>query len=117
MSRTPLLMAGRLASIGILCLLTGLLVGAAPAQTHPTIEQKGIAFRPGNVRIKAGSQVVFKNLDPFGHNVYSPDQGGTFDIGLQVPDASTAVIFREAGTYTIMCRIHPKMRASVTVEP
>lgn len=117
MLRTLLFTPGKLASIGAACLLTSLLVGAAPAQTQPIIEQKGIAFRPGNVRIKTGSQVVFRNLDPFGHNVYSPDQGGTFDIGLQVPDASTAVTFREAGTYTIMCRIHPKMRASVTVEP
>ena len=116
MPRTFLPVAG-MAAIGAACMLTPLLIGAAPAQTQPTIEQKGIAFRPGNVTIKAGGQVIFRNLDPFGHNVYSPDQGGTFDIGLQVPDASTAVTFREAGTYTVMCRIHPKMRASVTVEP
>lgn len=109
--------AARLTSIGVACMLAGLLAGAAPAQPLPTIEQKGIAFRPGNVRIKAGSQVIFRNLDPFGHNVFSPDQGGAFDIGLQVPDASTAVTFRAPGTYTVMCRIHPKMRASVTVEP
>ena len=117
MPKPFLFLATRLALIGGACLLTGPLVGAAPAQPQPTIEQKGIAFRPGSVRIKAGSQVIFRNLDPFGHNVYSPDQGGTFDIGLQVPDASTAVTFREPGTYTVMCRIHPKMRASVTVDP
>ena len=108
---------GRLAVVGFACVLTSLLVSAAPAQVQPVIEQKGIAFQPASVRIEAGSKVVFRNLDPFGHNVYSPDQGGTFDIGLQVPDSSTAVTFREPGTYTIMCRIHPKMRARVTVEP
>lgn len=111
-----LVRAGKLSAFGAACLLTGLLTAAAPAQTIPTIEQKGIAFQPGTVRIKAGSQVVFRNLDPFGHNVYSPDQGGAFDIGLQVPDASTAVTFKDPGAYTVMCRIHPKMRANVIVE-
>lgn len=104
------------ASLAAIAAAGGLLVSTAPAQTVPTIEQKGIAFQPGSVRVKAGSQVVFRNLDPFGHNVYSPDQGGVFDIGLQQPDSSTAVNFREPGTYTIMCRIHPKMRATVTVD-
>lgn len=109
--------AMRLVAVGMVCVAGGLLVGGAPAQTMPAIEQKGIAFSPTNVRIKAGSQVVFKNLDPFGHNVYSPDQGGVFDIGLQQPETSTAVTFRQPGTYTIRCRIHPKMRATVAVEP
>lgn len=85
------------------------------AQTAVTILQQGIAFKPGSAKVKVGGQVVFRNEDPFGHNVYSPSQGGIFDIGLQAPDSETAVTFKEAGTYIIQCRIHPKMRATVTV--
>jgi plastocyanin len=82
-----------------------------------TILQQGIAFKPGSAKVKVGGQVTFRNEDPFGHNVYSPSQGGIFDIGLQAPDSETAVTFKEAGTYIIQCRIHPKMRATVTVSP
>lgn len=103
--------------------LGGLLLGSmvslcatlAEAQGGTTIVQQGISFKPGNVRVKAGGQVMFRNEDPFGHNVYSPSKGGIFDIGLQAPDSETAVVFRETGEYIIQCRIHPKMRAVVTV--
>lgn len=87
------------------------------AQAPATITQKGIAFAPSSATIRVGEQIVFRNLDPFGHNVYSPSEGGAFDIGLQPPASETAVTFRDPGKYTIMCRIHPKMRATVTVKP
>lgn len=89
----------------------------AAAQTGTVIVQQGIAFKPGKAMVKAGGQITFRNEDPFGHNVYSPSKGGIFDIGLQAPDSETAVTFREAGEYIIQCRIHPKMRAVVTVTP
>lgn len=89
----------------------------AEAQTGTVIVQQGIAFKPGTATVKAGGQITFRNEDPFGHNVYSPSKGGIFDIGLQAPDSETAVTFREVGEYIIQCRIHPKMRATVTVMP
>lgn len=85
------------------------------AQAPVAITQKGIAFVPSSAVIRVGEQIVFRNLDPFGHNVYSPSEGGTFDIGLQPPNSETAVTFEVPGKYTVMCRIHPKMRATVTV--
>jgi plastocyanin len=87
------------------------------AQTGVTILQQGIAFKPGSVKVNVGGQVIFRNEDPFGHNVYSPSKGGIFDIGLQAPDSETSVAFKEAGDYIIQCRIHPKMKATVTVMP
>lgn len=105
--------------VGCLLLAGTILLYSAwsEAQTGVTILQQGIAFKPGNAKVKVGGQVVFRNEDPFGHNVYSPSQGGIFDIGLQAPDSETAVTFKEAGTYIIQCRIHPKMKATVTVSP
>ncbi|MEK9969591.1 MAG: plastocyanin/azurin family copper-binding protein [Ferrovibrio sp.] len=109
----------------ILAALTGLLLGGsaslyttlANAQEEIVIVQQGIAFKPAKVSVKVGGKVTFRNDDPFGHNVYSPSQGGIFDIGLQAPESQTAVTFRDAGEYVIQCRIHPKMRAVVTVTP
>lgn len=102
-------------------LLTGSAIGLyttlAEAQGSIVIIQQGIAFKPGTVSVRVGGQVLFRNEDPFGHNVYSPSKGGIFDIGLQAPDTETAVAFREAGEYIIQCRIHPRMRAVVTVTP
>lgn len=89
----------------------------AEAQTGTVIVQQGIAFKPGKATVKVGGQITFRNEDPFGHNVYSPSKGGIFDIGLQAPESETAVAFKEVGEYIIQCRIHPKMRAVVTVTP
>lgn len=80
------------------------------------IRQQGIQFTPARVRIPAGGRVTFENRDPFGHNVYSPTPGAVFDIGLQDPDAETTVSFPRTGVYEIRCRIHPRMRAEITVE-
>lgn len=93
-----------------------LLSAAAGAQGGAVISQKEIGFHPRSITIPLGAEVVFRNEDPFGHNVYSPSQGGVFDIGLQEPFGETPVKFSQAGEYTIMCRIHLKMRAKVIVK-
>lgn len=90
-------------------------VGGLYAATPTVIEQAGIEFLPKAVTIKAGEQVVFLNSDVFGHNVYSDTEGGAFDIGLQNSRSEVAVTFDNPGRFTLRCRIHPKMRAVVTV--
>lgn len=102
-------------ALGILGL--GLLPATGIGQANQAvIRQQGIAFAPGTARITVGGKVVFENRDPFAHNVYSPTAGGTFDIGLQEPGAETTVSFAKAGAYEVRCRIHPKMRAEITVQ-
>lgn len=95
----------------------GLYAHMAEAQAGTVIVQHGIAFKPARATVKAGGQITFRNEDPFGHNVYSPSKGGIFDIGLQAPESETAVAFKEAGEYVIQCRIHPKMKATISVTP
>ncbi len=109
LKRRDLLLVAALA----LAWLPGASVGQA---SQTTIRQQGIAFTPAKARIAAGGKVVFENKDPFAHNVYSPTAGGTFDIGLQEPGAETDVAFARAGVYEVRCRIHPKMRAEITVQ-
>ncbi len=105
---------GRAAIPGVALLL---LAGSVGAQGPIIIAQRDIAFAPRKVVIHAGDEVLFRNEDPFGHNVYSPSMGGVFDIGLQDPFGETPVRFTQTGEYIIQCRIHPKMRATVVVEP
>lgn len=95
----------------------GLLAGSSAAEDPIIIAQRDISFAPRSVVIKVGDQVTFRNEDPFGHNVYSPSMNGVFDIGLQDPGTETPVTFTAPGEFIIQCRIHPKMRAKVLVEP
>lgn len=99
--------------------LVGLLSlpSASGTEALMVILQRDIAFAPRTVTIKVGQQILFRNEDPFGHNVFSPSVGGIFDIGLQAPGLETPVAFTKPGEFTVQCRIHPKMRAKVTVVP
>lgn len=106
--------ACRLALTTAACWVT---VGGLYAATPVVIEQSGIAFLPKSVTIKAGETVVFLNSDVFGHNVYSDSEGGEFDIGLQSTQAEVSVTFENAGSFILQCRIHPRMRAEVIVNP
>jgi len=94
-----------------------LLAGSSAAEDPIVIAQRDISFAPRSVTIKVGDQVTFRNEDPFGHNVYSPSMNGVFDIGLQDPGTETPVTFTAPGEFVIQCRIHPKMRAKVQVQP
>jgi plastocyanin len=93
-----------------------LAVATAAWAASVTVAQRGIAFAPGTVSVKAGDTVVFVNEDQFGHNVYSESAGGEFDIGRQQPGQRSPVQFKRAGSFDVYCRIHPKMHLTVTVE-
>lgn len=86
------------------------------AAKEVTVIQRDIDFEPKEVRLQAGGQVFFVNEDRFGHNVYSETPGGEFDVGRQAPNSRTGVPFRRAGTFDVMCRIHPRMLMHVIVQ-
>lgn len=88
----------------------------AQTPTEATVVQRDIDFEPKEIRIRAGGQVFFVNEDRFGHNVYSETAGGEFDVGRQAPSSRTGVTFRRAGTFEVMCRIHPRMVMQVVVQ-
>ena len=90
---------------------------AQGAAAEATVVQRDIDFDLKTVTIRAGGQVTFVNEDRFGHNVYSETAGGEFDVGRQAPNSRLAVPFRRPGTYTFLCRIHPRMSMTVVVVP
>jgi plastocyanin len=92
--------------------------GIAVAQAAETVvDQIGLKFVPTTVTINAGDSIKFTNSDPFTHDVtvVSPD-GSSSDKGLQHHGTNNSVVFAKAGTYSIICKMHPNMKATVIVK-
>jgi plastocyanin len=60
----------------------------------------------------AGTPLTVTNNDSVTHTFTSADGG----VDVKVPAGSSAqVTFAKAGTFTVVCRIHASMKASITV--
>lgn len=88
---------------------------AAPT-AHARVDQKGMAFIPYLLPIVVGATVDFANSDAVNHNVFSPDNEG-FNLGTWPKGQSRSYTFKKAGTYTLLCSVHPEMEAYVMVLP
>jgi plastocyanin len=94
---------------------TSLAAATAFAANEVVVQQKDIAFLPNKVSLAVGDTLAFTNEDSFGHNMHSEDTDPEFDLGRQAPGAKLTHVFRKAGTFEVLCRIHPKMRLEVVV--
>lgn len=94
---------------------TALAAASAFAAKEVVVEQKDLGFRPNKVELSVGDTIIFTNEDNYGHNMYSTTAGGAFDLGRQAPGTRVPHVFRRAGTFEVLCRIHPKMRLEVVV--
>jgi len=73
----------------------------------------GFRFAPMAVTINVGEQVQFTN--PSSHSVV-PATSGPTDSGLRAPNnATTCLVFTEAGTFNYKCNPHASMTGTVTV--
>ena len=74
------------------------------------------SFIPAAIRIRAGSSVTWLNDDEIDHRVAI-----TTGQLVESPTLTTGTTFRarfnSPGEYDVTCRIHPTMRARVTVDP
>jgi plastocyanin len=87
-------------------------LGAPPYQ----VSQKGRAFRPGELTIRRGETVQIVNDDgDLLHHAYVDSEQFSFDSGDQEPGSKTDVTFPVAGTFSVLCGIHPKMKLTVHV--
>lgn len=87
---------------------------AAPPRRAEMIQQNKV-FRPHVLAIPVGGTVVFPNLDPIFHNVFSNFSGQPFDLPLYAPRTSRSVTFTRPGTVQVFCNIHPSMSAIIQV--
>jgi len=89
-----------------------------PAPSAPvTIAQRDRKFVPDLVAVTAGQSVSFPNRDPLLHNVFSPTEERSFDLGSFDKGESRTRGFPRPGVIEIYCNIHPEMSATVVVVP
>jgi plastocyanin len=88
----------------------------AAAQSHQ-VEQKGRMFAPNKLEVRKGETIrIVNNDEDLLHHAYIDSPGMKYDSGEQEPGTYLDIPFTKAGTYQVLCGIHPKMRLEVTVK-
>jgi plastocyanin len=106
----------RVAVTATLLALVGGSAGSAPSAPLYQVSQKGRAFQPGELTIRRGEKVQIVNDDgDLLHHAYVESDRFSFDSGDQEPGSKTDVPFPVAGTFSVLCGIHPKMKLTVHV--
>jgi plastocyanin len=89
-----------------------------PADSNNTTNKVTIysmQYLPATIRIKAGDQVSWINLEAMPHTVTSHNNGlvSSHKMG---PGSSYTHIFKQPGIHTYYCVLHPSMTGAVIVE-
>ncbi|HZT27215.1 MAG TPA: plastocyanin/azurin family copper-binding protein [Pseudolabrys sp.] len=96
--------------------VSGVLAWASQAQSQNIVSQKGRQFQPSELTLKQGETVLIVNDDAdLRHHAYVDSAKFKFDSGDQEPGSKTPVRFSVAGTFEVLCAIHPKMKLTVHV--
>jgi plastocyanin len=92
-------------------------IGSTGVSTDSATEVKidNFAFTPGEVTVKAGTQVSWINHDDIPHTVDSTQ--GKFKSAALDTDEKFQFRFSEPGEYPFYCRMHPKMTGKIIVQP
>jgi plastocyanin len=95
---------------------------SSPAETQqPTgklersvkVEIVDFAYSPDPVQVETGGKVIWQNTDAAPHTATADD--GSFDTGTLEEGKLKSESFKEPGTYTYFCEIHPTMHGTVEV--
>jgi plastocyanin len=71
------------------------------------------SYEPDPVVVQAGGKVIWQNEDTAPHTATADD--GSFDTGTIEKGKLGSVTFKEPGTFTYHCEIHPTMHGTVEV--
>ena len=75
---------------------------------------KDFTFNPTPLMVKAGSTVIWTNMDDEPHTVVSDT--GVFKSGGMDTNESFSYKFDKPGTYHFTCSIHPRMVGTIVVQ-
>jgi plastocyanin len=81
------------------------------------IQQLNRRFVPDMVVVPLGSTVLFPNMDPIFHNIYSLSKPKSFDLGSYDKGETRKATFPKPGIVEVYRYLHPNMRATVVVTP
>jgi len=101
-------------SVAMLSGIAAYLPSAAQALDSTKIVIKDFMFMPTPLTIKAGSSVVWTNMDDEPHNVVSDT--GLFRSGGMDTGEHFTYKFDKPGTYHFTCSIHPRMVGTIVVQ-
>jgi plastocyanin len=83
---------------------------AAKAEKVQIVE---FAYQPDPVVVQVGGKVTWQNQDTAPHTATADD--GSFDTGTIEKGKLGSATFKQAGTFTYFCEIHPTMHGTVEV--
>lgn len=75
---------------------------------------RNFAFGPGELRVRAGTRVVFANCDGVQHS--STSDTDVWDSGLISPNTTFERTFDQPGRFPFHCEPHPSMTGTIVVE-
>ena len=88
-------------------------------ESEATVTSEIASFTLEDLTIKAGTTVVWKNLDSASHTATSgasPTPDGSWDTDrLRRDQSAEGITFNEPGTFAYFCTVHPNMTATLTV--
>ena len=84
------------------------------AGTSPVVLIDQMAFSPDVVKVKAGTEVAWKNSDSSIHTVTADD--GSFGSPPMDQGGVFKRVFTKPGTYSYTCEMHPFMTGIIVVE-
>jgi plastocyanin len=78
---------------------------------------RGFAFEPTELRVSAGTEVLWANCEPAGTESHtSTSDAGVWRSGLLAPLDGFTRTFAQTGTFPYHCEPHPVMQARIIVE-
>jgi plastocyanin len=83
------------------------------ASKSEKVEIVEFVYQPDPVVVQAGGKVTWQNEDTAPHTATADD--GSFDTGSIDKGKLGSATFKEAGTFTYFCEIHPTMHGTVEV--
>jgi plastocyanin len=83
------------------------------AQTD-NVEIQSFAFSPATLTVKRGTTVIWTQMDSTPHTIMS--DAGIFKSAELSKGQTYSNLFKDAGTFTYHCSIHPSMTGTIVVE-
>jgi plastocyanin len=77
------------------------------------VEIVEFTYQPDPVVVQVGGKVIWQNQDTAPHTATADD--GSFNTGTIEKGKLGSATFKEAGTFTYFCEIHPTMHGTVEV--
>ena len=89
---------------------------SAMTQSQYLVSQKGREFNPRSIAIRRGETLQIVNDDAdLRHHAYIDSDKFSFDSGDQEPGTKASITIPVAGTFDVLCAIHPKMKLVIHV--